>query len=357
MNKKSPPRRGYYISTLEKPISPSLILSGREGDFKGVGVETSAEVLTRHPINDLGILPVAKSSFDQFVWIDPQKFSETRLPGHGEPYFNCGHIVIKGCLDVEKHKQSRIDGVDVSGKIFVNVGKRTCFRADCPICYEAWAGKQAHKIEYRLKQYRLNNFRPIHFVVSPPKNLHYKSLIELRKKAYIEAKNVKFLGGSCITHHLREVCKICGGKKDFKSKRCLNCGAKLFGWYYSPHFHMIGYGYIKNVKENYEKTGWVTVNMGVRDSVFATAHYQLSHACISDNHHTVTWFGLLSYNKFHPRAEVVEKAKCPLCGGELFDLTWIGEGNIFEIITKPGNHYLDPGGWKKDGFKVKFHID
>jgi len=45
----------------------------------------------------------------------------------------------------------------------------------------------------------------------------------------------------------------------------------------SPHFHILGYGWVHHVKENYESNGWIVKNLGIRNSVRATAHYQLSH--------------------------------------------------------------------------------
>jgi len=34
----------------------------------------------------------------------------------------------------------------MAGKVYVRVFKRMCARAECPVCYEKWAGKEASKI-------------------------------------------------------------------------------------------------------------------------------------------------------------------------------------------------------------------
>ncbi len=93
------------------------------------------------------------------------------------------------------------------------------------------------------------------------------------------------------------------------------------GWFFSPHYHVLGYGWIHGTKENYERTGWVIKNLGVRSSVYRTAQYQLSHAGVwmdkrQRKRATITWFGALAYNRFSaPREKHSEK--CPLCGSAL----------------------------------------
>jgi len=115
-------------------------------------------------------------------------------------------------------------------------------------------------------------------------------------------------------------------------------------WYFSPHFHMLGYGWIRNTAENYSRTGWVVKNVGVRKSVVATAQYQLSHAGIHESCHTVTWFGGLSYNKLRVPMEEEPVDKCPLCGRPLVWLRWVGEGDP-PLPDEEGSYYVDPGGW------------
>ncbi|GAG75273.1 unnamed protein product, partial [marine sediment metagenome] len=199
-----------------------------------------------------------------------------------------------------------------------------CGRAECPICYEKWASKEARKIEHRLKQWKSSG-RVIHLVLSVPQNMWYEDFKKLRRKSYVIAKRVKFLGGSCIFHPFRQL-------ENTKQ------------WYFSPHFHMIGYGWIKNVAENFEESGWVVKNLGVRKNVFATAMYQLSHAGIHKKYHTVTWFGHLAYNKLKVVPELEEGDKCPICGAKLTRLIWVGDDKC-PIPEVEGQYFLDPGGW------------
>ena len=279
--------------------------------------KTVLEVVSDHR-SLKGILPIAKSIFTSWGF-------EWALPGHGEAYSDCGSWRSKGCLNVEEHNQQGIFE-DMVGKVFVKRYRRTCMRAECPTCYESWAGKEAGKIEYRLGFARPKR-RPIHLIVSPPDSaVCSMDLVGLRRKSYAIAKKSGFLGGSCIFHPYRE---------DELTKK----------WYFSPHFHMIGYGWIEHTKEGYESHGWVVKNAGLRKTVSGTALYQLSHAGIHEKYHTVTWFGTCSYNNMRipPRPEEVEL--CPICKQKLRPLWYFGEEELPEEVGEYWMEVGDPPCW------------
>lgn len=265
-----------------------------------------------------GILPIAKSTSSVFVsW-----GYEWDLPGHGEAYADCGAWRSKGCLNVEGHNQQGLDQ-DMVGKVFVRRYQRTCMRAECPKCYESWAGKEGGKIQHRLRMAPKKR-RPIHLIVSPAiEDICRLSFEELRRKAYVISKKSGFLGGSCIFHPFRE---------DELTKR----------WYFSPHFHMMGYGWIQGTKEGYERHGWVVKNAGIRKTVSGTALYQLSHAGIHKHYHTVTWFGSLAYNKLRIPGQAPEKECCPICGQVLRPLWYFGADDLPE---EKGDYWLDIDGF------------
>ncbi len=186
-------------------------------------------------------------------------------------------------------------------KVYVRRYRKSCSRAECPICFERWASKEAHAIDERINRFKVSRTkRPIHVVVSPNdgdiQSLDYS---KLRSRAYLLLEKIGCIGGSMIVHPFR-----------FDRAR---------GWFFSPHFHAIGYGWIHGTKENFEETGWVIKNLGVRSSVYRTAQYQLSHAGVwmgKGKRTTITWFGALAYNRFSaPRERHSEK--CPLCNGAL----------------------------------------
>jgi len=268
------------------------------------------------------------------------------LPGHGDPYADCGNTLVKGCPNVEDHHQACLDK-DVIGKVFVLMKRRSCMRPSCPVCYEKWAARAAHRIEARIEQYT-GSGKPIHVMGSVPHDLYHLSMVELRTRSQRLVRKVGLFGGSCIVHPYREHCVYCHEPKDTQIKRCPKCGCKDFSWYFSPHFHFIGYGWIqgKKVAHVYHKTGWVIKNLGIRDSVFRTAQYQLSHAGIHPNHDTVTWFGSMSRRKMKTIPEEIELDTCPLCGAELVPLIWVGHGEM--PFTKEGEYYDKADNWIRD---------
>lgn len=93
--------------------------------------------------------------------------------------------------------------------------------------------------------------------------------------------------------------------------------------YYSPHIHMICYGYLENSRTFYDRTGIVYKihNKGQplksRDDVSRVIYYLLSHASPSDDgSHILTYNGQISYNKMLcvDENEREEVERCPECG-------------------------------------------
>ena len=244
-----------------------------------------------------GILPIAKSS----------RFGDWRLPGSGEKYGDCGRWYYRGCLHAHLHVDSTLDSSNVPGMAYVRRFARTCYRAECPICSDSWANKEAEKVEYRLKGYRGKWRKVVHCSVSPPPQVYEDPLNLSRKKAYKLLKKCGLTGGTLIFHPFR-----------YDSRKEV--------WYVSPHYHALGYGWIHSTDRVYRETGWVVKNHGIRKSVRWTAWYQLNHAGIKKGSHTLTWFGSCSYNilKLDPKPKPEEEI-CPYCGHALQSIKWIGD--------------------------------
>jgi len=260
-----------------------------------------------------GILPIAKST----------NWRDWDLPGNGEPYHDCGLFQWKGCLNVGGHRIRTIDGQDYTGKVYVKGYKRSCARAECPVCYEKWASKEAIKSSKRLRAYQARYVRPIHVVISPPSEECALSYPSLRKRVITHLKESGLVGGLVIVHPFR---KFDGS------------------WKLSPHFHAVGYGWIKNTAEIFNKSGYVIKNLGTRGSSRATILYQLSHAGVKNSIHTLTWFGALSYNKL----KVVitqEKEICPICRGDICRISFIQQGKSPPIPEKEEEFFTDAEGW------------
>ena len=257
-----------------------------------------------------GILPIAKTTHllqTEKIEIIP-KSKIWLMVGYGKALDDCGKFGFKGCLNVVKHG-GLIDNPSVEGKAFVKRFKRSCDRSECPICFEKWAVKQAHRSKLRIKSYKAGYRKNIHVTCSIPKSDYdlfddKEGYRKIRSKAYKLIKNAGFVGGNLVPHPFR---------KDAS------------GWYYSPHFHAVGYGWIKNTKEIYEKTGYVVKNLRVRKSTSGTLYYQLNHAGVSllkngkiqYGYNTITWFGQLSYNKLEYTPPKDERETCPLCDEKL----------------------------------------
>ncbi|GAI71075.1 unnamed protein product, partial [marine sediment metagenome] len=80
-------------------------------------------------------------------------------------------------------------------KIYVRLVAGTCFRAECPVCYQKWAAREAGRIEDKFKRLSRNNAeaavpgygRPVHAVISVPEIdafLIYNNLDILKDKIY-----------------------------------------------------------------------------------------------------------------------------------------------------------------------------
>jgi hypothetical protein len=196
-----------------------------------------------------------------------------KLPSIELPREDCGKWKFKGCLDVKAHEKS-----DFKGKVFIKTFQKCCFRASCEICVKKWAGRDANKATRRIEKYSNLSKKPAkHIIVSVPNwhyNLDYKSM---KKEVYRILKKVGAIGGTMIFHPFR-----------------FNDIMQL--WYYSPHFHILGFGWIDSTRELYNNEGWIVKNKGLRNSIFGTLLYQLSHCGIKERTHSLVWFGDLSYS-------------------------------------------------------------
>ena len=187
-------------------------------------------------------------------------------------------------------------------------------------------GRESNKATRRIEKYEELSKKPAkHIVISVPSWLYNEQAKNLRREAYRVLKAVNCKGGTLIFHPFRF-------HKDYKE------------WYYSPHFHCIGFGWISNTEEVYNKEGWIVKNKGLRDSVFATFYYQLSHAGVKKGLHTLTWFGDLSYSKLKVEEEPNPDV-CPLCSAKLRPVYFYG---LFGGMPPPETEiemFFEPEGW------------
>jgi len=274
------------------------------------------------------------------------------LPGHGDSKPDCGHIKARTCENAEDHPEK---------KVFGRYYKKSCLARDCPVCAESWSSRRAEYAVLRFATYlkgsdwlqdliqetkaqtallprkefhkllddgietalRRERRRVIHWVVSPPTDTDFRKSVfkSLRRRAYKIAREAGFKGGLIIFHPYRLHCRVCDVAIPEYHKECPSCGGDLFKWVPSPHFHLVGFGWTERTEEIYARSGWVVKNLGVRESVFWTVQYVLSHAGVFKDQdpsfkpkvfNVTTWIGDLAYNKkICPPKLVVEKEVCP----------------------------------------------
>ncbi len=243
-----------------------------------------------------------------------------KLPSTEPKKDDCGKWKFKGCLNVEAHKNS-----EFKGKVFVKTFQKSCFRSSCELCVKKWSGREANKATKRIEKYSELSKKPAkHIIVSVPSWYYHLAYKELKKIVYRVLKKVGAQGGAMIFHPFR-----------FNQLEQF--------WFYAPHFHVMGFGWLEGIKELYNSEGWIVKNKGLRESIFGTFHYLLSHCGIKKSTHSLVWFGDLSYGKLKMEKDP-ESNICPLCSAKLRPIYYYG------LLGAPPPEqecevFLDPDGW------------
>jgi len=249
------------------------------------------------------------------------------LPAIDEKKEDCGKWLTKGCLNHQDHHG------EYEGKVYIKTFQKSCYRASCEICYRKWMARESNKATRRIEKYEeLSKKHVKHIIVSPPSWEHWKSKKDLAKEAYKVLKAVGCIGGAIIFHPFRK-------RKSYQDL------TSNWTWYYSPHFHVLGFGWVENTVENFKKNGWLVKNKGTRDSTFATFYYQLSHAGIKKHNHALVWFGDLSYSKLKLEKDP-DLSKCPACNSDLHLIFHYG---LFGYTPPPETEvelWEEPDGWR-----------
>ncbi len=307
--------------------------------------------------------------FKDVLYAEQEQNPRWDLPGKGSALIDCGKITAIGCDAIHRHP---------NGKVFRRLKKVCCKRKQCPTCRQGWASSEAERALIRIATFLLEKstiqsllwrfkkkfkkhpkrifhealviklesmikavskdrsipfmvrrrLRVFHVILSPPQNIRWDTsdeFREIRRMVYRIAKFHGLDGGALIPHPYRLRCKKCKGTIPDHNKVCPICGGSEFEWFFSPHFHFVGFGWIRITKAEFEKHGWVIKNLTDRKSVYYTFQYILSHAGIS-KFHTVTWFGDLGYRSKKMKGGVPKvrflRSACPVCGFYLRPMKW-----------------------------------
>jgi len=145
----------------------------------------------------------------------------------------------------------------------------------------------------------------------------YSEFLEFRSdEIFTMLKDCGIFAGILFTQLWSYKCQVCGKEEE----KC-NCQEKELERKINPHFHVVGFGYLKNNEEFREKyEDWVYINLGRRKDGYHTIFYILTNVALwrkSDGKLKPAYqsFGYLKSSEF---AQIKEKVrfindKCPIC--------------------------------------------
>ncbi len=292
------------------------------------------------------VLPDEDSSAEEF---DDSKYREfindsygvcgaNTLVGHGPvTNENCGKYRGRyGCLNTDGHELPlMLQGKKWKEQIYQHPVFYSCHRPSCPKCFRSWMRREAERIEARLLEAQKYNGKVEHLVASVPPERYGLSFVAMRELT-LKALVRRGIQGGCLIYH------------SFREKKSTG------HWYFSPHWHVLGFiqggykcrscvrqlcsechGFEAHTRMFFKADGFIVKvavdeegrgKAGERISVFHTAKYQLSHASYRTDckrPQIVTWFGTCSYRKLKVKY-VPKKSVCPLCGGKLVRVRYLG---------------------------------
>jgi len=252
------------------------------------------------------------------VWKTMMDVDGWKLPGTFNKYNICGKGSFKMCSE---HN-------------FVRGFVYHCGRIGCEICAKRAGSRAAKKIERRIWLYGLKmkfdskdrrNPLASHIIEAIDPRSEFWTWSETKRVQVIKRirKRVGITSGAEINH------LWAFDKNDVNLKPT-----------YRPHKHLIAYGWLKSdAKEIIKKEFGIDMvyhkvrngTLRSRIDVFAVAYYQLSHAAIKHDKHSIRWFGDLSYRKisnstlkmyqdeeYQKQNEDIEKSKCcDICNEKL----------------------------------------
>jgi len=267
-------------------------------------------------------------------------FGDFQLVGHGKvTNSKCRQFVgFHGCIRGDLHNLVNLDGVSYGGKAYLKPHFHSCDKPSCPKCYKyGWAVREAKNIEARLLEAHKRFGVVEHIVASVPLRDYGLSFEDMRSNAVKAVFRRGVVGGVVIFH---------GARLD-RFKR----------WYWSPHFHVLGFilggyrrcrgckkgcvdcsGFEGRTRKFFDVDGYIVKVLEERKTIVGTAWYQLNHATYKvgvERFHIASWFGVCSYRKLKVTPEI-RKAICPICRHDLEKLRYFGANP--EILSYFGSY-------------------
>ena len=233
-----------------------------------------------------------------------------KFPATDEPHCWCGMWKTLGCPKDKEHER-----LGYGYRVYVKQFQESCYRGVCTTCYPKWIARGANKATRRIEKYVKQNpgEKPIHLFFSPPKWMHNIPVDKLREEVKQILKKAMIKGGALLFHPFRR-------KKE--------------KWIWSPHYHLVGFGSSRNIKNAFGWKKWYVGNEGERKSVFQTFCYLLSKCGIKKRNHALSWLGDLSYSKL-PGDKIESLTHCPACGRKLIPIYYDG----IHPVVPPDRNY------------------
>ena len=255
-----------------------------------------------------------------------------KLAGTEQPKDDCGRGKYKGCDRCKHHPNE---------KFYVQRTVFGCFRSCCKKCWlTKWLSRESNRATRRIENYEacrkrhgFSRSKPIHVIVSPDWDDKFQRYDILKEQCVGILKNAGLEAGLVIYHPFSYD----------KEKQC---------WIVRPHFHVIGFGWVKQIKEKAENKNWFVKNKGIRESLHSTIYYQLSHCGVAKGVHSVFYFGGLGYRAKYAseikvvddEAEKIQRKLCPFCQFYLKSVEYVG----LDRPPPPDNEFMmlsDPKYW------------
>lgn len=219
----------------------------------------------------------------------------------------------------------------------------SCGRPECPICYPTWGSRAAARVENLLEEYQRligSRYRPFYVTLSPDPEDYQEETEETMRRLLEDARKMaRILGASAVVvipHGYRIRLERKREAADGASRLHVNryewCmkqpnPREFLSW--SPHLHLMGWGYLKDSDEFHQETGWVYKKHRNVDNIAKAAYYQLSHAWVpagKQKHVLRYWGGLSPTNLGCEKTVTWVEETCRVCGKPLHKLLLNQEG-------------------------------
>lgn len=295
----------------------------------------------------------------------------------------CGKMYgFVGCVKTHLHNKTSLFGANHKGNAYVKKKIRRCFNPRCPECYRSWAAREAKVANWRITKASIKFGRAEHIIPSVPKSEYpmfdrgYEGYLAGRARVQKVLSSRGVIGGGLIFHGFR-----------FADARESRLKGVPFGWYWSPHWHVIGFfadgyecrgcvhncdsdrdycreckiGFEGRTRRAYEKDGWIVKVAEKRKSILGSFFYQLEHSTIipsRNRFHSLTWFGVCGIRALKlDKADFKEDADlCPICGSKCVPLKYLGN-DMLRIKEEFWIREFEEPAYDKDGLPIWIEKD